>query len=237
MMPGLKCSSCREVWSGIRVLEFRCPPDWANSNELKIGQPLSFGRFERLDNQISKSLNLLGISAKLRPGDAFQPLHIKLVSPPGNAFLWPTFGCPVVQPWVKEMFESNFVTGVRFVEVVVDKVGTGHIENTDLHEPEDIVDRTPANSRIQEYSPLYQMVVLYEGPYPPGAMVSKSCPRCGYVELNMTGGTDTLSKSEIPQSDIFFMGGTLQIVVKQRIAELIKSSGCGNAELRECRVV
>jgi hypothetical protein len=81
------------------------------------------------------------------------------------------------------------------------------------------------------------VVILNEGPYQVGTKVLHQCPHCGYMELENENLKKAISERDIPDADVFFIRGTSQILVTERVRDLIKSNRCSNVEFAEFEVL
>jgi hypothetical protein len=193
-------------------------------------------RFQGIARLVALELEKGSIHRSLRPGDAFQPAFLRFITVPRYDFLWPVTGYPVVQPWVKDLFEAQGIVGIRFIQSVVEKVGSSPLHALAASEPEDFFDLPFESAPLIEFTPLYQMVILKEGPYRVGTKIFKKCSHCGYVELDTETSENAVPKEELPVEDIFFIGGTSHILVSQKVFELLNSNSCSNINLTEFQV-
>ncbi len=237
-LPGIRCDGCGQTWSGTRVLPFECPEVFRGVKEINRGWPVPSARFVELRDALLSELRREGHETdSLQPGDDFQPVYLRFPSRPRSDFLWSTLGSVIVSQRVKDLFESEGVSGVAFCPAVIEKVGSresvGPIPMPESGEPEDVMGEVEEEASPEAFGPLYEMIVTAESGRPPGTEVTSRCEVCGREEYDQHRRLFKLTPEMPPDSDVFLFATTLYIIVNEKVRDLIVRHRLTNVKLRE----
>jgi len=132
------------------------------------------------------------------------------------------------------LFESLGVASVAYSPVTLRKVGKREarlpapIPSTG--EPEDIIHEVPLLTRTNSIGPYFELVIQSESGYAPGAEPLSICSGCGRETFPDTEARFVMVESMWKGADIFFLAGTLYIVVTDRVRQALQDLRATNVQ-------
>lgn len=220
-LPGVVCPSCDDTWAGRRVLPHRCPDCCKDSSLLAKRQPVSLARFQTLADSIEVELAGKGDQVKIAPGDSLQPIVARVVGEPSpHQFYWTSIGYPIVGEAVKNAVEKEGCGGASLLPLstFTGSPASGERPSDILYEPFELSRFDPRWTESTQT--LYLLLVTSESGMPHGSRVIDSCAACGRIEIEHAEKPWSLSASNLPDADIFFIKGTTIPVVNERMSFL-----------------
>jgi len=237
-LPGVHCDVCDSTWGGARILPVVCPTSLRCHTHLRECWPISLEQHTALQLEVRDEFLRYGVDVPpLRPGDEFQPCYLDIASRPEADFLWSSLGSMVVSTRVRQLFKSLNVDGIEFCPVTLRKVGRrdanlpAPIPSTG--EPEDIIDEVPLLKRTESIDPYFELVVQTESRYAPGAEPSSICSGCGHATFPESDERFKMVESMWKGAAVFFLAGTLHIVVTDRIRCALQDLSATNVRFVE----
>jgi hypothetical protein len=269
-IPYIECPQCGECWALAGILPFQCPQSLVGNPLLDYGHgPLPVQQHQQLIRKIEAALSKEGIYYTeeimndyhwLAPGTDFADREFQIGYPPTFHFHWAEMGHrPTVKREVKEVLESNHVTGVTFHEVDITFVGKGEPEEipffhtfpgyadaTDvrtcfealgkLNENDYDIEPTEIEPRDnpKSYGPLYHMRVSHWGPGWKDWAKPPDCTLCGYREQPEKPENIVFEKKHILDGyDIFRSAVASSIIVSEKVHDIIMDHKFTNCHLTE----
>ena len=235
-LPGITCSFCGDSWASLWTVPFEFPNDLRKDLNT-FPRNISFERFEIFRRKLHVVLEREGRRLQLpAPGDNFLPLRVRFASRPRYDFLWPTLFFPVVSLRTKLLFEEHEIRSVSFHKIEIRKVGAMEPHEQypmpDSGEPEDIVEIVPFDtSRDWNDLPLFLMFVQIRSGDLPGIRTLSKCSVCGHTNYDLSEIKKCITPrmlASVTENDLFFLGNTSYIVVRDRIKSLIESRNFTN---------
>src|SRR5262245_44355844 len=156
---------------------------------MKGARPIPLDEHKRLQAEAFTALRDDGVEVdSLCPGDRLQPCYLDVPSRPRADFLWGSIGSLVVSHRIKDLFEKRAIAEVAFAKVELRKIGKREAELPPpvpaSGEPEDLITEAPQLTDTSTIGPYYELIVLRESGYPPGATPKSICSGCGRPEID-----------------------------------------------------
>lgn len=238
-LPGVNCDVCDATWGGSRVLPFNCPDSLRSESLLQERWPISLRDHKQLQRDVRAEFLRKGVELPpLQPGDEFQPCDLDIPSQPEADFLWCSLASMVVSARVCQLFEELQVAGIEFCPVKLRKVGTRSSKlpapMPSTGEPEDIIDEVPLARSTEGVGPYFELVVQAESGYAPRGEPVSVCGGCGRREFAKSSVRFRTVESMWKGADVFFLAGTLYIVVTERIRSALLEIGATNVQFKPC---
>jgi hypothetical protein len=241
--PGIYCDFCTNSWSwaGTRSLPYECPESLRH--EIIRGSRQSIPRTEHLALQI-KLLYALGIQGQpfvdIRPGYSFPPGYLDVPSLPRADFLWPGSRM-LVSERVRDALVSLCGDHVAAFRVIPRKIGK---RNAKLPapiprsgEPEDIIYEAPLVSTTTEVGPYFEIVPRQASNEPPDRIIESTCAACGWVKSKVSYGVRRgplrMANDTWGGHSIFYLGGTLHMIVTDGVRRALQALRPSNLQLSE----
>lgn len=240
-LPGVHCSLCGQTWGGVRILSFELPPSLRSHKHLKERWPISLEQHQALQREVQEEFRREGIAVpSLQPGDDFQPCYLDIPSRPRADFLWGCLGSVLISERVRQLFESLSVASVSYSPVTLRKVGKREARlaapTPSTGEPEDIIHEVPLLTRTDSIGPYFELVIQSESGYAPGAQPLSVCAGCGRETFPDCEARLVMVESMSKGADIFFLAGTLYIVVTERVRHALQNLRATNVQFESFEV-
>jgi uncharacterized protein CXXCG len=236
-MPGIKCDICLQKWGGNRILPFECPPSLRDNKNIKEGWPISREQHQALQSEVIKEFSKIGINCPpLEPGDDFQPCYLDVPSKPCMDFLWAAYKTLVISERIKKLFELMKVQDIVFCPVILHKIGKrsarlpAPIPSTS--EPEDLINELPLLEKNNSVGPYYEVIIQSESNYGSGAEPIAVCSGCGRKTFRNNEDRFLMQESMWKGGDIFFLAGTLHVVVTDKLKDALQELRAKNVEFK-----
>lgn len=236
-LPGVRCDVCRQTWGGSRILPFELPASLRGHKNLKERWPISLEQHQALQREVQEEFLRTGIVVpSFEPGDDFQPCYLDIPSRPRADFIWGCLGSVVISERIRELFHSLGVASVSYSPVTLRKVGKREarlpapIPSTG--EPEDIIQEVPLLTCTDSIGPYFEMVIQSESDYAAQARLLSTCSGCGRETLPDTDARFVMVESMWKGTDIFFLAGTLHIVVTDRVRQALQDFSATNVHFK-----
>jgi hypothetical protein len=235
-MPGINCDVCHQKWGGSRILPLECPLSLRNIKHIQEGWPISPEEHQVLQSEVLKEFSKIGIDCPpLKPGDDFQPCYLDVPSKPSADFLWASGKTLVVSDRIKKLFELTKVQGIVFCPITLRKIGKRNAklpaEVPSTGEPEDLINELPMLDQpadsVRQY---FEVIIQSESSYAPGAEPSAVCPGCGRETFRNNEDRFVMKESMWNGEDIFYLRGTLHIIITQRLKSALQQSMATNVQ-------
>ena len=234
-LPGVRCDACRQTWGGFRILPFELPVSLRGHKHLKERWPVSLEQHQAVQRDVQEEFRRVGIVVpSLAPGDDFQPCYLDIPSRPRADFIWGCLGSVVISERVRQLFYALRLVGVSCCPVTLRKVGQREarlqapIPSTG--EPEDIIDEVPLLSHTDSIEPYFELVIQSESGYAPGAEPLSVCAGCGRKKFPGSSARFAMVESMWKGADIFFLAGTLYIVVTEGVRQALLDMRATNVQ-------
>jgi hypothetical protein len=172
------------------------------------------------------------------PGYRFPPLFFDVPSRPRADFLWP-FGGLLVSGKIRDLLVDLCRDDVATFAVILRKVGK---RNAKLPapvpisgEPEDIINEAPLLDDPSVVGPYYEVIPRHASNEPPDRIVEFRCSACGGVKTKVVQTERKLRMAEDTWRghSVFYLGGTLHIVVTDKVRKALQSQRPSNLQLTE----
>lgn len=245
--PSVDCDICVTSWgwSGLRSLPFECPEVLRGEMSTKKRRVTLF-RSEHSALQ-QKLFDALGIQGRLffdvPPGYRFPPVYLDIPSRPRADFLWPFSGV-LVSKRIRELLMALCGDHLATFPVILRKVGKRKAKLPApiprSGEPEDIINEAPLLNDASEVGHYFEVVPRYASAEAPDRIV-ESCDACGRVKRDVVysvGGYNPIRMPEDAWSGhrIFYLGGTLHIIVTDDVRKALQSTRPSNIQFTEVMV-
>lgn len=243
-LPSVDCDLCMMSWgwSGLRSVPFGCPESQRSEMQTRDDHRNLFREeHRRLQQKVLELANVKGEPfIDIRPGYRFPPLFLDVPSRPRADFLWP-FGGLLVSGRVRDLLVDACRDDVAMFAVTLRKVGK---RNAKLPapipisgEPEDIINEVPLLDDPSGVGPYYEVIPRHASNEPPGRIIESSCTACGRVKNKAVYSSrpEPLRMTEATWKghSIFYLGGTLHIVVTDKVKKALQSVRPSNLQLTE----
>lgn len=225
-IPGIRCESCGTTWGGSNILPYELPKSLRRRKHLKDCWPIPSSKHIKLQAEVLRVLRAEGVRIdRLKPGVSFQPSYLDIASMPRADFLWPSLTCVVTEP-IKLLLEHYCDEGVAFARVNLRKVGKREAALPAplpaTGEPEDIVNDVPLLEDVSAVGPYYEICVMAESDWPPGAEPVGHCDTCGRNEIDHEA-RQLVMKSEMWKGNaMFLLATTLHIIVTDELKKVLQ---------------
>ena len=234
-LPGVRCDVCRQTWGGSRILPFECPLSLRGHKHLKERWPISLEQHQALQREVQDEFRRAGIVVpSLQPGDEFQPCYMDIPSRPRADFIWGCLGSVVISERIRRLFESLGVGSVSYGPVTLRKVGKreAHLPAPipSTGEPEDIINEVPLLTRTDSVGRYFELVVQSASGYAPGGEPLSVCSGCGRETFAQNDARFVMVDSMWKGADIFFLAGTLYIIVTDRLRHALQDLRATNVQ-------
>jgi hypothetical protein len=241
-LPGVHCDVCRQTWGGSRILPFELPASLRGYKHLNERWAISLEQHQALQREVQEEFRRAGIVVpSFQPGDDFQPCYLDIPSRPRADFIWGCLGSVVISERVRQLFESLRLARVSYSPVTLRKVGKREarlpapIPSTG--EPEDIIYEVPLLTRTDTVGPYFELVIQSESDYAPGAQPLSVCSGCGRETFPDGNARFVMEDSMWKGADIFFLAGTLYMVVTDRVRQALENLRVTNVLFELCEPV
>ena len=245
ILPSVDCDLCRMTWgwSGLRSLPFECPESLRNEmRTMDRRRSLPREEHRRLQENVLELANAEGEPyIDVGPGYRFPPLFFDVPSRPRADFLWP-FGGLLVSGRIRDLFVDLCRDDVVTLGVILRKVGRrnarlpAHIPISG--EPEDIINDAPLLDDPSVIGPYYEVIPRHASNEPPDRIIEFRCTACGWVKAKVVQTLRERRKPRMAEDtwrghSIFYLGGTLHIVVTDKVRKALQSVRPSNLQLTE----
>ncbi|HYG35249.1 MAG TPA: hypothetical protein VEC99_10720 [Clostridia bacterium] len=189
-LPTAQCEKCgQSVCSLDVVLPNECPARFRENRLLtNVESDVSIKEFNKLTKDLAVELQRSGTKIpKLLPGACLQPGFLDVPSIPSADFLWSNLWSGlsfiVVSERVRASLEKLPTRDIAFYPVTFRQVDKRSAKSppriSASGEPEDVMKEIGVANKIYSIGPYYQLLVLAESDYPPGAEPRSVCSACG----------------------------------------------------------
>lgn len=223
-LPGIKCGECGHTWGGSRILRYALPEALRHRVELRQPWPIDDVAHSRLRHDVLRELRAAGATIDvLRPGDAFQPATLDVVSPPEADFLWGAESV-VVSDRIKDLLTTVPLKGATFAPLTV-LVG----RRTPAARRASSVVGEDATVPLRDY---HELIVLAESGLPPGIDPVRYCASCGRRSFDHERRQMVVLPEMWGGEQVFLLATTLWIVVTDPVKQVIEGLGPSNVVFR-----
>lgn len=190
-LPATCCDACGQPVSAYFdvVLPYECPPRFRKNRRLTDEDAnISMKEFTELAKDLVTEIRKPeGKIHKPSAGAYLQPGFLYVPSIPKADFLWSNLrrglSSIIVSERVRDALTTLPLQDVAFHRVTLRKIGRRSAKSVPCTpisgEPEDMMDEFRVGSRPSGVSRYYQLLIMAEAKYPPGAEPGRVCDCCG----------------------------------------------------------
>lgn len=240
--PGVDCHVCMVDWSwaGLRSVPFECPDSLRSEMSAK-GHRRSLFRVEhaKLQAEVLKEANIQGgATIEVGPGYRFPPLILDIPSRPRSDFLWPDSAL-LVSARILDLLVDLCRQDIATFPVTLRKVGKRNAKLPTLipksGEPEDIINEVPLLNDPSTVGPYYEVIPRCASYESPNRIIESQCSACGRIQAKIVRRGTTLRMAEDTWRghSLFYLGGTLHIVITEDVKNALRAMRPSNLQLTE----
>lgn len=223
-LPGIKCSSCGEIWGGMRTVPYLCPPELLERKDFNERYPVDIEKFHELTKELSR---YIGIQADyFYPGDILMPGFLNIPNLTQMDFLHCSIGTLIVSERIKDILVNVCQKDeINSFELQIGRIGkkdySQEVVFPESGEPEDLINELTIECEtcLLKY---YEINISKNSKYCLVEKIISVCRKCGRTTYDPS--SEMIMKESLWNGDnIFYLSPTLHIIITDDLKEKLEA--------------